>query len=98
MSDPVGDPLDEKSDEEVLDLLGPSWSAMTPTERRNYGPPLEDPYFAILATFASGRDVQRQIVRETYDAFDRIEARLVAIERRYTYRAAVARLAGDGRG
>src|SRR2546425_37310 len=31
--------LDALSDEAVLDLLGPSWSAMSPAARARYGPP-----------------------------------------------------------
>jgi hypothetical protein len=76
-------PLDGNSEAEVLDLLGPAWSAMTPAQRAAYGPQLEDPYFTALAAFASGRDLRRQIVRETYDTFDRIETKLAALEVKY---------------
>jgi hypothetical protein len=31
------------SDEEILDVVGPSWGAMTPQERADYGPPLALP-------------------------------------------------------
>ncbi|HEX9487843.1 MAG TPA: hypothetical protein VF976_12310 [Gemmatimonadales bacterium] len=101
MSDPVRHPLDEKSDEEVLDLLGPAWSAMTPRQRAAYGPRLDDPYFTALAAFASGTDLRREIVRETYTEFDRIEAKVSALEAKYVtsptarYRAALARVAGE---
>ena len=92
----MSDPLDGKSDEEVLEHLGPAWSVMTSQQRAAYGPRLQDPYFTALAAFASGTDLQRQLVRETYEVFDQIEAQLAALELQYAYqcayRAAVARL------
>ena len=99
--DPQAPLLDAMADDQVLDLLGPAWSVITPSQRAAYGPRLQDPYFTALAAFASGRDLHRQIVRETYAVFDRIQAKLRALEAKYVtsptarYRAALARGAGE---
>ena len=81
--DPQAPLLDGLADDQVLSALGPAWSEMTPKQRAAYGPPLADPYFTALAEFASGRNLERQIVRETYDVFDRIGAKLAALEVQY---------------
>src|SRR2546427_584650 len=50
----VTNQADQQTDDQVLDILGPSWWAMTPPQRAAYGPRLQDPYFTALAAFASG--------------------------------------------
>ena len=97
--DPQAALLTAMTDEQVLDALGPDWSKMTAAERKRYGPPLRDPAFTALETFAAGRDLAAQIEQETHDVLRRIEAHLAALERKYVtspraqYRAALRKVA-----
>jgi hypothetical protein len=94
--------LDAMGDDATLDALGPDWSTMSAAERARYGrAPVEpDPLFTALEQLG-GQDLAAQIERETFDIFDRIEAKLSAMEWKYIhspearYRAAVARLATE---
>jgi hypothetical protein len=81
--DPQAELLDRLSADAVLDLLGPDWSTMSAAERTRHRPPLDDPAFTALETFAAGQDLAAQSEQETADVLDRIEAHLAALEWRY---------------
>ncbi len=75
------DPADRLTADEVLELLGPAWSRMSEAEKARYGPtPVQpDRLFSALETLG---DLVAQIEPETVPILERIEVRLLHLERR----------------